>query len=122
MLDGSRVYPGVKNGDVEVVFLESLDNVNDLGVAHIGAVLLECETEDYDVAAKNLYALFEHEFDNTIGNVSAHSVINASSGKDNFRIIAVALGALDQIIWVDSDGVVDLFPVRMCGTGLRHRS
>lgn len=44
-LDSGGVRPRVKDGDVEVVFLEGLDDVDDLGVAHIGTVLLEGETE-----------------------------------------------------------------------------
>lgn len=50
------VCPGVEDGDVEVVFLEGFHNVDNLGVAYVGAVLLECEAHHKNMAAKYLYA------------------------------------------------------------------
>ena len=35
------IGPGVVDGDVDIVLLERLDDVDHLRVAHIGAVLLE---------------------------------------------------------------------------------
>lgn len=57
MLNGFVVGPGIEDGDVEVVFLEGVDDVYDLRVADIRAVLLEGEAEDQYVASKNLYPL-----------------------------------------------------------------
>lgn len=54
MLHDGRIGPRVVNGDVEVVFLQGLVDVDHLGVAHIGAVLLEGETQDEDVAVEHL--------------------------------------------------------------------
>ena len=48
---GVGVGPGVVDGDVEVVFAQGVDDVDHLGVAHIGAIFLECEAEYEDVAA-----------------------------------------------------------------------
>lgn len=104
-LDCGRIGPGVVDCDVEVVFLEGLDDVDDLGVAHVGAVLFECEAEDYDVAVEHLDAFFEHEFDDAVGYISAHAVVHAAAGEDYLRVVTVALGALGEIIGIDTDTV-----------------
>lgn len=104
-LDGGRVCPGVEDGDVEVILFEGLDDVDDLGVAHVGAVLFESEAEDEDVAVEYLYAFLEHEFDDAVGNVGAHAVVHAASGEDDFGVVAVALGTLGEIVGIDADAV-----------------
>lgn len=105
VLNSCGICPRVVYGDIEVVLLESFDDVNDFGVAHIGTIFLEGEAEHEDVATKYLYAFFEHELDYTVGNICPHAVVHAASGEDNFRIVAVALGALGEIIGVNSDAM-----------------
>ena len=39
------ICPGVVNGDVGIVFFQRLDDVDHLGVAHVGTVFLEGESE-----------------------------------------------------------------------------
>ena len=51
-----RIGPGVEDCHVEVVFLKGVYDVDDFGVAHVGAVLFECKAEDYDVAVEHLDA------------------------------------------------------------------
>lgn len=104
-LDGGGVGPGVEDGDIEVILFEGLDDVDDLGVAYVGAVFLECETEDEDVTVENLYAFFEHEFDDTVSDIDAHAVVHAATGEYDFGIIAIALCALCEIVRVDTDTV-----------------
>lgn len=45
---GLGVGPGVVDGDVGGVFGQGVVDVDYLGVADVGAVLLECDTEDED--------------------------------------------------------------------------
>lgn len=103
--DGCGVGPGIVDGDVEVVFFECFDDVDNLGVAHVGAVLFECKAEDYDVAVEHLDTFFEHEFDDAVGYISAHAVVHAAAGEDYLRVVTVALGALGEIIGIDTDTV-----------------
>ena len=103
VLHDGRVGPGVVDGDVEVVFLQCLVDVDDLGVAHVGAVLLEGETKDEDVALQNLNAFLQHQLDGLGGNVFTHAVVHSTPGKDNLGIVTITLGALGQIIRVDTD-------------------
>lgn len=105
MLYGCWIRPGVEDGDVEVVFLESLDDIHHLGVAHVGAVLLECEPKDDDVASQDLDTLLEHEFDHTVGDVGTHAVVHTPASKDDLRIVTIALGALSEIVGIHSNAV-----------------
>ena len=93
-LGGGRIGPGVVDSDVEVILFEGLDDVDDLGVAHVGAVFFKGEAEDEDVAVEYLDAFLEHEFDDAVGNVGAHAVVHAATGQDDFGVVAVALGTL----------------------------
>lgn len=104
-LYGGGVGPGVVDGYVEVVFLEGFDDVDDFGVAYIGAVFLEGEAQDEDMTAEHLDAFLEHELDDAVGHVGAHAVVHASAGEDDFGVVAVALGALGQVVGVDADAV-----------------
>ena len=56
VFNNGRIGPGVVDGDVKIVFFQSFVNVDDLGVAHIRAVLLEGEAEDENVAVDDLNA------------------------------------------------------------------
>ena len=47
----------------------------------------------------------EHVLDDTVGNVCAHAVVHASSGENDLRVVAVALGTLGEIVGVDTDAV-----------------
>lgn len=102
---GFGVCPGVEDGDGEVVLMQGLDDVDYLGIAHVGAVFLEGEAQDEDVAAEYLDAFLEHELDDAVGHVGAHAVVHASAGEDDFGVVAVALGALGQVVGVDADAV-----------------
>lgn len=104
-LDGGGVGPGVVDGDVEVILFESFDDIDDFGVAHVGTVFFECETKHEDVAAEHLDAFLEHQLDDTVGNICAHAVVHAATGEDDLGVVAVALGALGQIIGIDADAV-----------------
>ena len=104
-LDGGGIGPRVEDCHVEVVFLEGFDDVDDFGVAYVGAVFLEGEAQDEDMTAEHLDAFLEHELDDAVGHVGAHAVVHASAGEDDFGVVAVALGALGEIIGIDTDTV-----------------
>ncbi len=103
--NGFGVRPRVVDGDVEVVFHQCLVYVDDFGVAHVGAVFLEGKAEDEDVAAEHLDAFLEHELDYAVGHVGAHAVVHAAAGEDDFGVVAVALGALGEVVRVDAYAV-----------------
>src|SRR5215469_4414489 len=47
------VGPGIPDFDLRLVLLETADEVDDLGIAHVGAVLLEGQAHDQNTAADN---------------------------------------------------------------------
>ncbi len=104
-LDDLRDGPGVIDGDVEVVLLERTVDVDDLGVAHVGAILLEGESQDQDVGVEDLDALLEHQLDGLRGDIFAHAVVDAAAGEDDLGVVAVALGALGEVVGVHADAV-----------------
>ena len=97
--------PGVVDRDTNAVLAQRAVNVDHFCISHIGAVFLEGETEDKDVRTKHLNSLLQHQLNHLLGDVLSHSVVHAPSGKDNLRVIAVALCALRQIVGVHADAV-----------------
>lgn len=97
--------PRVMDVDGEVVLGEGAVYVDYLGVADVGAVFLEGEAEDEDAGVEYLDAFAEHEFYDLVGNVGAHGVVHPASGEDYFGVVAVALGALGEVVGVDTDAV-----------------
>ena len=100
-----RIGPRVVNRDMDVVLLQCLVNVDYFGIAHVRAVFLESESEDEYVRIQNLDAFFQHELDCLVSHILAHSVVHAAACKDDFRVVAVPLGALCKIIRVDTDAM-----------------
>ena len=88
------VGPGVVDGNVHVVVAQRLYNVDHFGIAYIGAVLLKGKAENQHMGIKHLNAFFEHQFNHLVRYVGSHSVVHASSGEDDFGVIAVPLCAL----------------------------
>ena len=100
-----RICPWIVHRDVEIVFFQSLVDVNDLGVAHIGTVLLEGEAKDKDVGIKYLDTLLQHQLDGLGGYILAHAIVHPTASEDNLRVVTVTLGALSQIIRVHADAM-----------------
>lgn len=50
MLNDSWVSPRIIHCDVKVVLIQGLVDINHLGIAHVGAIFLEGEAENEDVA------------------------------------------------------------------------
>ena len=69
-------------------------NGNAIEVDGVGAVLLEGEAQNEDVTVEHLDAFLQHQLDSLGGHILTHAVIHAATGKDDFRIVAVTLGAL----------------------------
>ena len=91
---GVWVGPRVVDCNLEIVFLESSTDVDNLGVTYVGTIFLEGEAENEDVGVKYLQAFFQHELHGLTGYVLAHTVVHASAGEDDLGVVAVPLGAL----------------------------
>ena len=104
-LSDCRVSPGVIYGDVDIIFLQGIVDIYDLGIAAVGAVLLESETEDEDLTIEYLDAFLKHQLNCLGGDILAHAIVHPATSKDNLGVIAIALGALGKVIGVNTDAV-----------------
>ena len=99
------IGPGVIDGDVDIVLLQGIIDIHHLGIAAVGAVLLEGEAKDEDLAVEDLDAFLKHQLNSLGGNILAHAIVHPAAGKDNLGVIAIALGALGKVIGVNTDAV-----------------
>ena len=108
--------------DYIVIFAKSLNDINDLTVSCIRAILLESKAHNDNVGAKHLNTFFQHQLDGLVCHVCTHTVVHASPCEDNLRIVAKTLGTLGQIVGIDTDTVttyetrihVDEVPLSAC--------
>ena len=103
--DGVLVRPGVIDRDVVRVFLEGVVDVHDLGVADVGAVLLEGDAQDEDPRILHQHALLVHALDGLVRHVGAHAVIEPAGVAHDPGEHAVHLRLLDEVIRVHGDAV-----------------
>ena len=78
VLDMTCIGPRVINGDVLRIFLQSVEDIHDLGVADVGAVFLEGDAEDEDLGVLHHHALLVHAFDGLVGHIRTHAVVQSS--------------------------------------------
>ena len=120
--DGVGIGPGIIDGDVGGVLGEGLVDVDDLGVADVGAVLLECDAEDENAGVLDFHALEVHALYGLVGDVGAHAVVHATGREHHAGQHAVDLCFLDEIIGIDRYAVaadetgreLDEVPLRRC--------
>ena len=99
------IGPGVIDSDVDIIFLQGIVDIYNLGIATVGTVLLEGEAEDENLAIEYLNAFLEHQFNGFGGDIFAHTVVHPAASKDNLGVIAIALGALGEVVGVNADAV-----------------
>lgn len=86
-----RIGPRIEDLYARGVFSEGVIHVGDLGVAHIGAVFLECETKDEDAGIDNRYAGQGHLPDELRDHIFCHRVVDASRLGGESRIDSLVL-------------------------------
>ena len=100
-----RVGPGVVDVDLCAILLEFVDDVDHPGVADVGAVFLEGDAEDEHFCPFDFVVAGNHEFHHFGGDVLPHIVVEAATCEDNFRVVAVLLGFLGEVVGVNADAV-----------------
>ena len=99
------VGPGVVDVDLGAILLKFVDDVDHPGVANIGAVLLEGDTEDEHFGPLDFVVAGNHELDHLGGDVFAHIVVEAATCKDDFGVVTVLLGFLGEVVGVNANAV-----------------
>ncbi len=100
-----RIGLGVVAADLDAVGPEFVDDVDDLAVAQVGAVLLERQAEHVDTRALDVAAGGDHLLDGLFGDELAHAVVDAAPGQDHLRVITQHLCLVGQVVRVDADAV-----------------
>src|SRR5262245_16284904 len=78
-------------------------DVDDLGVANIGDVLLERHAKHGD---DWIFAFAVVEGVQTLArDQGAHVVVDLASGETDMSVVAGLTGAISQVVWIDSDAV-----------------
>ena len=81
------------------------DDVDDAGVAQVGTVLLECESQHVHRRPVHRRSGLDHQLDRLISHVLAHTVIDAAPRQDDLRVVAEHIGLMRQIVGIDADAV-----------------
>ena len=121
-----RISPGVIDRNADVVFLKRAVDIDDAGIAHIGAVLLERESHYEHIRVQDLNALLEHQLDDLVRDVCSHSVVHAAPGEDDFGVVPQPFRALREVIGVHRNAMpaheagVHLDEIPLRAGGLEH--
>ena len=95
----------VGDDDFNAVGLQLVNDVDDLGVAQVGAVLLEGQAQHIDAGALDATAAGDHLLDGLLGNEFTHAVIDAPAGQDDLRVVAQHVGLVGQVVGIDADAM-----------------
>ena len=123
-----RVGLRIADADLDAVAVQFLDDVDDLGVAQIAAVLLEGQPQQVDTGALDVRAGRDHVLDRLLGNELAHAVVDAASGQDHLWVVAEHVGLVRQVIGIDADAMaadqtrLELQEVPLRSRGFKHLS
>ena len=96
---------GVGHEDLDAVGPQLMDDVDDLGVAQVAAILLECQTQHVDLGALDVAARCDHQLDGLFGDELAHAIVDAPAGQDDLRVVAQHFGLVRQVVGVHADAV-----------------
>lgn len=99
------IDPRVINVGLDVVFLEFVNDVDDLGIAQIGAVFLEGEPEHKYAGAVYLNAALGHSLDQLRYDIDAHVVVEPAPSENDLGVIAHGLGFVGEVVGVDTYAV-----------------
>ena len=101
-------------------------DIDHLGVADVGAVLLESDAQDQDPGILDQHAFLVHALDGLIRHVSAHAVVQPPGSVHDTGQHAIDLCLLDEVIRVHADAVAadetgaEFDEVPLAGSGFDH--
>src|SRR5882672_6717282 len=99
------VDPRIVHVDLAAEAHELLHDVGDLGIADVGAVLLEREPETQHARAGRLNVALDHQLDRARRDVLGHAVVQTPAREDDLRTVPDLLGLVREVVRVDADAV-----------------
>ena len=97
--------PRVVNIHLAAELFQLRSNIYDLGVAAVGAVLLEGHTQHEHVSVLNLMVLLNHQFQHLVGNELGDRVIHSSAAENHLRVVAQRLCFVGKVVGVNRDAM-----------------
>ena len=105
MADFVRVGDRVADDDLHAPAFKFAHHVHDLAVADVGAVFLEGDAENADLAARGVHALLQHQLDGISRHVARHVVVDAAAGQNDLRVVADGLGLVGEVVGIDANAM-----------------
>ena len=105
MHDLFGVGPWIMDFHFQAVLLEFVDDIDCAGVADIGAVFFEGDSEHEHFGSLYFDLFLNHEFDNLGCDIFAHIVVEPSTCEDYFGVVAILLCFLGEVVGIDADTV-----------------
>ena len=93
------------DGGIDAILLELVNDVDDLRVACIRAVLLECKSKNCNLCILHRLVCLDEILHTALRNILAHIVIYSSAGEDDLAMISKHLRLVCQVIRVYADAV-----------------
>src|SRR5208282_4919547 len=84
---------------------QAVDEIDDLAVAQIRHVFLECKPKHKDAAAAFATAFAAYGPRDRVCHIAAHAVIDPPASEDHLRVMAEALGEMGKIERIDPDAM-----------------
>src|SRR5690606_11712496 len=82
-----------------------MDHIHNLGITHIRAIFFEGDTQHEYFGFGDIYSFLDHRLDDLRSYVITHTVVQSTAGQDDFRMVAVLLCFLSQVVRIYSDTV-----------------
>ena len=82
-----------------------MKNIYDSSVGDAGTVLLEGNAKDEHFCALDFVISGNHELDHFGGNIVPHIVVEAVTCEDNFRMVAILLGFMGEVVRINANAV-----------------
>ena len=100
-----RIRLWIHGPQIEAVVGERTVDICRPRVAHIGTVLLERHAHKIDTRRRQIHLRPHEPAHHSIGNIAAHTIIDAPSRLDQFGVKAEILCLIDKIVGIDADAV-----------------
>ena len=82
-----------------------VEDVGDAAVADVGHVFFEGESEDSDAGAHDGDFGVDEHFDEALGDIGAHAVVDAASCEDDLGMVAQFFGLGGEVVGVYADAM-----------------
>ena len=99
------VRPGICDERPDLVFSQPPNDVHDLAVSGIRAILLKGDAQNDDIGLLGRKSGLDHLLDRSIGHIGTHAVVDLSAVEDDLAVIAQLFGGIGQVVRIHADAM-----------------